>query len=178
MERLGGSAGLLDAVEHRDPGCGGRQRPEERLRGEGAVEPNRHDADLLAAAHQLIDDLGRGTCAGAHEHDDAIGIGSAVVVHERVAATGALGQLVEHLLDDGGHCVMEGVGRLAGLEEHVGVLCAAPEHRSLRGEPTRPVVEHVGEAHERPQVLVIEQRDLVDLVRGAEAVEEVQEGHP
>ena len=38
--------------------------------------------------------------------------------------------------------------------------------------------EHVLVADQRPDVVVLEERDLVDLVRGAEAVEEVEERDP
>jgi hypothetical protein len=66
---------------------------------------------------------------------------------------------------------------LARLEEDVGVLGRAAQHRAVRAQRAlavgadEPLVDH------RAQVVVGQQLDLVDLVRGAEAVEEVHEGH-
>ena len=66
------------------------------------------------------------------------------------------------------------VGRLAGLEEHVGILRRAAQHRPVRRERAsrcaRTAPRRSSRAGRRPQLL-----DLGDLVRGPEAVEEVQE---
>ena len=83
------------------------------------------------------------------------------------------------LLDDPGHREVEGVGRLARLEEDVGVLgaCRArPEHRaSARGRGAASTSSSRTSARRSSSSST---RDLVDLVRGAEAVEEVQERDP
>ena len=73
---------------------------------------------------------------------------------------------------------MERVRGLAGLEEDVGVLGGAADGGPVRREPAGAEREHVVLAHERTQVLGIEQLDPVHLVAGAEAVEEVEERDP
>jgi hypothetical protein len=70
------------------------------------------------------------------------------------------------------------VGRLARLEEDVGILGSAAQRRCIRCHATHPVGEHIVVTHQGGQIVVVEDADLVDLVTGAEAVEEVQERHP
>ena len=79
--------------------------------------------------------------------------------------------------DDPRHRVVEGVAGLAGLEEDVGILGGAAEHGPLGGQRPLPVGMHQLLVDHRPNVVLGELLDLVHLVGGAEAVEEVQEGH-
>ena len=78
--------------------------------------------------------------------------------------------------DDAGHGVEVLVGRLAGLEEVVGVLRGAAQVRVVGVHGAAAEALHVLPGHQRGQRLVVEHLDLLDLARGAEAVEEVQEG--
>ena len=146
--------------------------------GERLEEADLEHADLLAGGDERGHGLGDRAGARAHHDDDALRVGRAAVVHQVVPAAGLGRQLVHHLLDDAGHRQVEGVGRLAGLEEDVGVLGRPAHDRGVRGEAPGAVGEDVLVADERPQHVVVEDRDLVDLVRGAEAVEEVEERHP
>ena len=63
--------------------------------------------------------------------------GVADIVDQAVLAPAAGGKLSEHFLDDAGHRVVERVGRLARLEEHVGVLRRAAQLRRVGCEPRR-----------------------------------------
>ena len=100
-----------------------------------------------------------------------------MVIDQPVPATGALRELVHDLGHDARHREMEWVLRLTSLEEHVGVLRSASHDRCLGSEAPLTKGDDVAVANERAQVVVVEQRDLVDLVRRAEAVEEMQERH-
>ena len=84
---------------------------------------------------QRIDRLAYRAGARAHQHDHPIGVGRAVVVDEVVLAAGQRGEAVHRRLHDVGHARVERVARLAGLEEHVGVLRAAAQHRAVGVEP-------------------------------------------
>src|SRR4029453_17603870 len=70
----------------------------------------------------------------------------------------------------------ERVRGLASLEEGVRVLGGAAQQRAVRGERALAVRFHERLRHERAEGVVLEELDLPDLVGGAEAVEEVQEG--
>ena len=136
-------------------------------------------ADLLARPRRASSTVSSTAPRGrAHDDDHAVGVRRAVVVDEAVSAAGPVGELVHDLLDDPGDGEVERVGCLAGLEEDVRVLGGAAHHGRVGRQATGPEREDVVVADQRPDVVVIEDGDLVDLVRGAEAVEEMEERDP
>ena len=176
VERLADGTGLLGAIEGGDALDGGRERVDQCTGVERAVEPHRHHADALAGRHEGVDRFAHGPRARTHDHHDPGRLGMTVVVEDPVATPGQLGEAVHLLLDDAGHGVVVGVGRLGGLEEDVGVLSCSPDDGTVGVErpPTVPlhelVVDHL------PDGGVVDLLDLGDLVTGPEPVEEVQEG--
>ena len=139
-ERLGRGARLFGAVEHSDrTHCRG-QNGGQLGRGKGPIHPNPHQADLATFGVESLDGLVRGTRAGAHQHDYSLGIGRAGVVDKPVLAPGLVGETFEGTLDDLGHGVGERVARLTRLEEHVGVLRRAAQHRMIGVERTQAKV--------------------------------------
>ena len=150
----------------------------QRLRRERPVQPHLDDADPLAARVERGDGLADGLPAGAHQHEHALGLGVPGVVDDVVAAAGALGEARHRVLDHVRHAGVERVDRLARLEVDVRVLRRAADERPLRRQ--RPAAVRADEllGHQRAQVVVGEHLDRVQLVRGAEPVEEVHERHP
>ena len=100
------------------------------------------------------------------------------VVDQPVVAAGALTEPVHRVLHHLGDAGIERVDRLARLEVDVRVLRGAANERSLRGQPAAAVRADQLLRNHRPQVIVGEQLDRVQLVRGAKPVEEVHERHP
>ena len=178
VERLTDGARLLGPVEDRDRPDGGRERGEERIRRERLEEPDHEHADLLPGGVEGVHRLLHRAGGGAHDHDDAVGIRRAVVVHDAVAAAGLLGELGHHLGHDARHGVVEPVRRLASLEECVRVLRRPADERGVGGHAAGAEGQHVVVADERTDDVLIDEGDLVDLVRGAEPVEEVEERDP
>ena len=80
------------------------------------------------------------------------------------------------VLDDAGQRVIEAVVRLAHLEVDVGVLHRAAHHRMLWVQRLGAELRERLAVEQRGERLVGHRLDLVYLVRGAEAVEEVHEG--
>ena len=177
-EWLADRPGLLRPVEDGDAPHGRGQRLGERLRGERPVQPHLRHANTLATRVERGDGLPGGLAAGSHHHEDAFGFGMPRIVDDPVTATRALGESRHRLLDDEGDAGVEGVDRLARLEVDVRVLRRAANERALRRE--RPAAMSLDEllGHERAQVVVGEQLDRIQLVRGSEAVEEVHERNP
>ena len=134
-----------------------------------------HKADLLACRNKVVDDFLDRLADGAHRDDDLVRIRRAVVVERLVVRADLLVDLV-HVLDNGlRDRVVVLVAGLTCLEEDVAVLRLAAEDRVLRIQRMsservdRVPVEHFAE------ILIIPDFDLLNLVRGAEAVEEVEE---
>ncbi len=177
VQRLAERARLLRAVHDRDLLARGRQRRYELLAHERAVQAHLHQAHLLAVRVQVVHDLLHHVAERAHGHDHAVGVGRAVVVEQLVVRAELGVHLVHVVLDHGGQRIVDAVAGLAVLEEHVAVLMAAAHggvlgvERVLAEGAHRVHVAHLG------QVVVVPHGDLLHLVGGAEAVEEVDERH-
>ncbi len=177
VERLAGAAGLLATVEHGDRRHACRQRGEKMLDREGAVEQDLQRADLLALGGQCQRRLAHHLGARAHGDDDALRLRVPVVTEEPVLAAAELGELVHLRLHDAGGGGIERVRRLARLEEGVRIVRRAADHRMRGGERPFAMRPDQGLVDHRPQRLVGEQRQAVDLVRGAETVHEMDDRH-
>ena len=98
------------------------------------------------------------------------------VVEQPVGAAGPFAEPGHLLLDDPRDRGVEGVDRLPRLEEDVGILRAAAEHRSVGRERSGPVRAHELLVQERRDVVFGQALHRAQLVRRPEAVEEVEEG--
>ncbi len=105
-----------------------------------------------------------------------LGIGGANVVEKVIAPAGEFGEEVHVLLNDGRGGVVVGVHRFPALEVHIRVLAGASHHRMVRVEAPVPVGVYQLVVDHFPEDVVAEGFDLLDLVAGPEAVEEVHEG--
>ena len=176
VQRLTQCAGLLAAIQHGDALDGFGQNVDEVLGTEGAVQVDIDHANLLAGGIEVIADLHQGVAGGAHGDDHILGIGGAVVVEGLIVGAQLLVDLIHVFDHNAGNLVIVGVAGLAGLEEDIGVLsgalnmgmvgvqCALAEGLNLF------LIQHF------VQVGIIPNADLLDLVGGTEAVEEMQEG--
>jgi hypothetical protein len=175
IEGLALCAGLLGAVEDRDLLGGGGDGLDQALSLERAVQTDLDEADLLAVGVEVVDDFLGHVADGAHRDDDAVSVGRAVVVEELVVGAELLVDLAHVLFHDFGESVVVLVAGLAVLEERITVLMGAAHGGMLGVEGVLAErfdgvhVAHVGE------ILVIPHGDLLDLVGGAETVEEVDE---
>ena len=177
VEGFAQGAGFLGAVEHGDllAACGdGRHK---LVRNEGAVQADLDEADLVALFVHAVDGLFHRVGAAAHDDGDVFRIGSAAVIEQMVAAAGQLVHLFHHLFDDGRGGVVVLVGRLAVLEVGIAVLRGALLDGVFGVEGAALEVLDVLHVDERLHFVIVDDVDLRDLVRGAEAVKEVQERH-
>ena len=176
IEGLAQGAGLLAAVQNRDGLDGGGQHAEEVFRGEGTVQVHLDHPDLFAPCAQVVYGLLDSLADGPHCDDDMLRVRRTIVGEGVVAAPRELLDLLHVALDGVGDIRVEGLRGLLGLEEDVRVL-RRPLLEGVLG-PHGPRAEHVDGiiVHQPGEVVVVERVDLLDLVGGAEAVEEVQEG--
>ena len=74
-ERLAERTGLLAAVEHRDLLRSRRNRLDENIGGERAIEADLQQTELFTLRIEVSDRLFDGFATGSHRHDDAVGWG-------------------------------------------------------------------------------------------------------
>ena len=177
IERLARAAGLLAAIENRNRLHGRGQRGQECLAVEGPVQAHLHHANLFALAHERVHGFLGGLGARTHQHDHALCVLRAVVVEEAIAAACQLGKTIHHRLHDAGNGRVERRAGLARLEEHVGILCRAANERAIRRKSVLAEGDQVLVVHQGAKRLVADGLNLAYLVRGAEAVEEMDEGN-
>jgi hypothetical protein len=154
------------------PGDGIEQMP----RREGPVQVDLDEADRLAVGLQVLHGLAHGIGPGAHDDDHPLCLRIAEILEQPVLPAGELGEFLHVRLHDSGRPGVVGIDGLAALEIHVGVLRRAAHEGVIRIESALAVGDHQVVADHRADLRVGEQGDLVHLVRGAEAVEEVDEG--
>ena len=176
-EGLSEASGLLGPVHDGDPLDGSRDGVDEGAGAEGAVEADLQDTDLGAVLVHVLDGPVEGVGCGAHDDDDIGGVGSADIVEEVILAAGEGCDLVHVLLDDAGNGVIVLVRGLAALEVDVLVLAGDMDLGMLRllGAGAEAGDELL--VDQAPDVVIADLLDLLVLVAGPEAVEEVEEGH-
>ena len=144
---------------------------------EGTIEMDGHAAGLLALGVEVVDDGLDGLGHRTHSHDDVLGILGTVVGEGGVVAAGQLADLSHILGHDVGQSVVVLVLQLAGLEIDVAVLGGTAGHVVLGVEGVLAESLEGLLVNERTQVFHIPGLDFLDLVAGAETVEEVEERH-
>ena len=174
-KRLAEGARLLGAVQHGDAPHASRERPRQLARRERPVEPDLRDAHPLPLRLQVRDRLAGGLPARSHHDQHALGFGVAAVVDQRVVTARPLAETVHRALHDLGHARIERVDGLARLEVDVGVLRGTANERPLRRQRSRAMRADQLVRDQGTHVVVVEHLDRLQLVRGAKAVEEVQE---
>ena len=178
VQGLADGAGLLTAVHGHHVAAGLGDGGQEALGGEGPEQAHLDQAHLhLAALIEVVAHLLGAVAHGAHGHHDGLGVGGAVVVEQLVVLARLLVDLVHAALDDVGQAAVVVVDALLVLEEDVRVLGRTAQHRVVGVQGALPELLQLLPVHHLGQVLVVPGGDLADLVGGAEAVEEVDEGH-
>ena len=177
VQGLAQGAGLLGAVQHSHLLGGLGQDLQQSGGHPGTVQTDLDDTDLLAACVQVVDDFVSNVADGAHSHDHTVSIGCAVVVEQIVVGAQLCVDLGHVLFNNSRQSVVNAVACLTMLEEHVAVLVGAA-HLGVLGVQSllAELLDSLHVAHFL-QVGVIPLLDLLVLMRGTEAVEEVQEGN-
>jgi hypothetical protein len=156
---------------------GWREGFEKRFHRERAIKANFQQPDFFTVCVEMVHGFVGDFCAGPHHDDYAFGVGSANIFEQLVAAPDDLGEFIHHGLHFGGGGVVVGVGGLANLEEDIGILGGAAQHGMIGGERALAMLDDAVHVDQGAHVVFIQHFNLIDFVRGAETVEEVQEGN-
>ena len=177
IQRLADAARFLGAVQHGNALHRRRQRLQEVLDGERPHQAHLQHANLAALRGEVVHGLLNCFCARAHDDDDVLGIRRAFVLEEPVFAADELGELVHRVLHDGRTGQVVRIHRFAALEVNVGVLRRAAQHRMVGRERALAMSAHQIVVDHGAHIVQAELFDLGNFMRGAEAVEEMQEGN-
>ena len=133
-------------------------------------------ADLFAQPIQIGYRLPGRAADGAHGHDDPLGIGRTVVVEQVVIFAGDGVDLLHVIFHDIRQPVIEAVVRLPELEVDIRILDGVPQGRMIGIQSGFPEAADSAPVQHFAEFFVGDGTDLLDLVRGAEAVKEVDKG--
>ena len=136
------------------------------------------EAHLLAFGNQIVHGLFGGFGGGSHENDDSLGIGSTVIVKEMIRAPSHTADLRHVVLYSFGNSIHLLVAGLTALEEDVRVDRGAAGSGMLRIQGVGPEGFQGFHINQGTQLLVIQCFNLLNLMRGAESIKEMQERHP
>ena len=176
-QRFARAARLFGAVQNRDPADLLGQRGQQMRDRERPEQAHLQHAHLLAGSPQSGRRRARRFGSRAHEDQNPVGVRGAFILEQSILPAGPRGEALHGAFDDLGHALMVRIDRLARLEERVRVLRRAADERMLRVQPARAMSAHQIVVDHRANVGVAEQIQRVQLMRGAEAVEEMQERH-
>ena len=176
VERLTGTAWFLGAIKHSNRFDGGRDGLQQMGNREGAVEPHFHQANLLALGYQIVNRLLDGLSTGTHNHDNPFGIGGTGIIEEMILAPRAFSQAIHHGLDDCRRRRIVRVDRFTRLKIDIGVLGSAAHHWAVGRKATGAVGLDQIIADQGADIGVGQRLNFVDLVGGAEAIEDMEKG--
>ena len=136
-----------------------------------------HQAILLAIGISIINGFTCSLSTRAHHDDYLLGILGAIVTEEFILATGTLRNGSHILLHDSGNSIVIAVAALAMREESLGILGHTLCLRTLRSESTCTEFAHGLHIYEVTYIILLDEFHLLILMRGAESVEEIDEGN-
>ena len=175
IQGLTDGADLLHTVQDSHLFHGLRHSRQQVLGREGTEQVYLQEAHLLAPVIQVLHRLLNAAGNRAHGHDDPLRVGSTVIIKEVILPARQLADFGHIVLNDVGELVIVAVVGLAKLEINVGVIHQGT-HPGILGiqrigaEPGQCVI-----VHQLGQVAVLQGLHLLNLMAGAEAVEEMQE---
>ena len=137
---------------------------------------NLDEADALAFGVQAVDGFFDDFAGRTHADDHAVSLGIAHVLEEVMLTSGEGSHLLHVGFHDGGHAQMIAVGGFDVLEIDVGVLGGAAGFGVLGVHTAGAEFSDGIPGHELADIVVIDDFDLLNFMRSAEAVEEVQHG--
>ena len=175
IQRVAVGSRLLRAVEHADALHALGKHGHQVFHRERAVEVHGHYTHLFALGHQVVDRLLDGLGHRTHGDDHVLGVLRAVVDERLVVASRDLRNLLHGVGHHVGNGVVELVRSLARLEIDVGILGRTARNRVFGVQSAGAELLQGVAVEQRRQRGFVDQFDLLDLVRGAETVEEVQE---
>ncbi len=175
VQRFTRRAGFFGAIQYGDGFHSGGQYLKHEFSAEGAVQVHFHQTHALSLSVQVVHRFFDHVAGGTHGDDHPVGVGRSIVIKRLVGAAGDGGYALHGVDHDGRNVVIEGVAGFAVLEIGVRVLGRAALAGMLGVQRAGAEVFHVIPVHDLADIFIINDINLADFMRGAEAVKEVAE---
>ncbi len=174
-ERFAEGARFLGAVENCDGLDGIRKCGKELVGTPRTIQTDLDKAEFFATGIQIVNGFFNGVAGRAHGNNDLFSIRRTVVVEEFVIGADSGVDLCHVGFDNFRKGVIVRIAGFTSLEEDIRVLGGATENRMFRIQ--RTLTEGLDGIHvdEGSKLFIIPNLNFLQLVRGAETVEEVQE---
>ena len=177
VKRLAQCAGFLCSVQNgQNLYCFGQSCCEVCQR-EGSVQVNLQETNLFALCSQAFHNLLRNACYGAHRYDNMLCVSCAEVVEQLVISACDFVDFVHVFLYDFRQSGVEGCACLSVLEEYVGVLYGGALYGVFGIQCILSELLQCLLIHQLFQILIVHYFDFLQLMRGTETIEEVDEGN-
>ena len=177
VERLADRARLLRAVEDGDLLDRLRQILEEMFERERTIEMHGKKADLFTLGIEIIHGFAGRLTDRAHGDDDALGILCTMIVEEMVLASRDLREICHGFLDKLRQRFIVLVGGFLRLEVDIRILRRTADDRMIRVQCACTELLDRIPVEEFRKIVKVDDFDLLNLMRRAETVEEVDERH-
>ena len=177
VERLADRARLLRTVEDGDLLDRLRQNLEEMLERERTIEMHGKKADLFTLGIEIIHGFAGRLTDRAHSDDDALGILRTVIIEEMVLASRDLREIRHSFLDKLRQRFIVLVGGFLRLEVDIRILRRTADDRMIRVQCACTELLDRIPVEEFRKIVKVDDFNLLNLMRRAETVEEVDERH-
>ena len=175
VERIAFSARLFCSVKYSYLLNCLRHYCEEVFARPRSVKSYLQEADLLAFFHENVDRLFDSLADGTHSNDDVLSVSSSDIVEQLVVSSCELADLAHVLFNYSRYVIVERLSCFTSLEEDIRVLSCTAYYRVLRIESSCSEFVDCVHVDQFADLFVIDDFDLLDLMRCSESIEEVQE---
>ena len=175
IERFTGCAYLFGTIQYCNGFHGFWQCFNQMACAEWTEQTHSDHAQFGTRPIEHIDSLFNGLRSRTHYHNHLFGIFGTMVIKQLVPAACQLSQFIHGLLNNTGNLVIKRIGTFTTLEIDIRILCRTTDKRIIRVQGAFTVCINQLVINHGSNLLIRNQRDLVYLMRGTEAIKEVDE---
>ena len=177
IKRFACSAGFLCTVAYGDGFYTCRQFAEEMLCRERPIKVHIQEADLFSFCRQVIHRFTDAAGRGSHGDHDTFGFRITVIIIKFIITACKLIDFFHVTGNDFRQRIIKAVACFTALEIGVVILAGGTEYRMLGIESVFTEFAELFPVNEFFEIIIIQAFHILDFVRSAETVKEVQERH-
>ena len=175
IKRLAIGTGFFCTVEHGDAFCARRDSCHKVFGRERTVQVYGNQTNFFTFRSQIVDRLADSFGNRTHSDDDILSIRSSVIIEKAVFATGNFRDFIHVFLYDGRNSLIVVIARFTVCKESIGILGHTASNGMFRVERTVAEFFQSFLVDQRSEVFILQHFDFLNLMRGTESVEEIDE---